>query len=90
MPRSANICHNVSPFAPAFSTTSAWMIALRMSRNDGLGGDSSIPRVTSRRAVVLGRAWRMSQRVSSQISPSACTSGEPLTPSNVRMLPKSP
>ena len=55
-----------------------------MSRKDGLAGDSSIARVTSDSVSLLPSALRRSQRVSPQISPSACTSGAPM------ILPKSP
>ena len=47
MPRWAKIVHRAVSFAPPKFTRSAWMIAFRMSRKDGAGGDSSMPRVTS-------------------------------------------
>ena len=47
MPRSAKIDHSAVSFAPPKFTRSAWMIAFRMSRYEGAGGDSSMPRVTS-------------------------------------------
>ena len=57
MPRSAKIAHSAASFAPPKFTRSAWMIAFRMSRKDGAGGDSSMPRVT--RASVTGGAERL-------------------------------
>ena len=58
---------------------SASRIALRMSRNDGLAGASSIARVTSDSDTFEPSRSRRSQSVCAQISPSACTSGTPLT-----------
>ena len=84
MPRSAKIDQSAVSFAPAKFTRSAWMIAFRMSRNDGAPGESSMARVTSVSATTGPSVWRICQSVSSQISPSACTSGPPAT------LPKSP
>ena len=80
----ANVSQMASALAPPVATRSACTIAFRMSRNEGLGGDSSMPRVTSFSVNFVPRAFRRSQRVSSQISPSACTSGSPA------ILPKSP
>ncbi len=54
-----------------------------MSRNDGSGGDSSMPRVTIDSVTADPSSSRISHRVCTQISPSACTSGWPM------MLPKS-
>ena len=66
------------------SAWSACRIALRMSRNDGSGGDNRIAVVTSRRAAVNPIDARRSHSVSDQISPSACTSGSP------KIFPRSP
>ncbi len=54
-----------------------------MSRNDGSGGDSSMPRVTSDSATADPSSSRICHNVCTQISPSAWTSGPPT------MLPKS-
>ena len=50
-----------------------------MSRNDGLNGASSMARVTRPRATREPTLSRSDQSVWPQISPSACTSGSPMT-----------
>jgi hypothetical protein len=84
MPRWAKTAQILSRALPLLLTVSACRIELRMSRKDGLAGDSSIALVTSDSESRCPSAPRRSQRVSPQISPSACTSGTP------RILPKSP
>ena len=78
MPRRANTCQISSTWVPPEATTSAWMMALRMSRNDGSGGESSMPRVTRRSDTFVPIAVRRSHSACTQISPSAWTSGNPM------------
>ncbi len=47
MPRLAKIFHSAGVCAWPYLTRSAWMIALRMSRNDGSAGESDMARVIS-------------------------------------------
>ena len=79
MPRSANTFQIASWCRPPKTAVSATRMALRMSRNDGLCGASSMARVTSDSLVREPTAARRSQRVCAQISPSECTSGPPPT-----------
>ena len=75
IPRVAKIDHRLACAAPPSKMVSAWRMALRMSRNEGSGGESSSARVMSRSARATPSVWRMSHIVSPQISPSAWTSG---------------
>ena len=79
MPRWANVFQIPAWWSPSKRTVSATRIALRMSRNDGLVGASSIARVTSASLVFEPSRSRSDQRVCAQISPSPCTSGDPTT-----------
>src|SRR3954452_16957759 len=84
MPRAAKTLQIVSVSAPSKRATSASRISLRASRNDGSAGESVIPVVTSASALADPKALRRSHSVCDQISPSACTSGDP------EIRPKSP
>src|SRR3954447_5073583 len=84
MPRPAKTLQIVSVSAPSKRATSASRIPLRASRNDGSAGVSVIPLVTSASALADPKALRRSHSVCDQISPSACTSGDP------EIRPKSP
>ena len=75
MPRCAKTAQIVSSLSPPLMDRSACRIAFRISRNDGLKGDSRIASVTMPSVVSLPSSSRRSHSVCTQISPSECTSG---------------
>ena len=79
MPRLAKVLQIFWWYLPLKWAVSATSSALRMSRNDGLYGASSIARVTRLCDTREPTLSRSDHRVWPQISPSACTSGAPNT-----------
>ena len=62
-----------------------------MSRKDGSGGDSSMPRVMTDSVTADPRSSRICHSVCTQISPSACTSGTPaISPRSAYVYPPGP
>ena len=79
MPRLANALQILLWLSPLKWAVSAISSALRMSRNDGFAGASSMARVTRLSDTRDPTLSRSDQRVWAQISPSACISGTPKT-----------
>src|SRR3954454_17569444 len=79
IPRLANTFQMACSSAPPLRDWSATRIASRMSMNDGLYGGISLARGTRDSFFFDPSAARRLHSVCAQISPSACTSGNPIT-----------